>query len=73
MGVASTPGLKDVDDDTSSLTSSFGGDMDDEPKSSLLASHTNVPVAGHSPFQSGARSVNEGVSLLTAGTAINAP
>eukprot|EP00731_Ephydatia_muelleri_P026279 Em0018g379a len=73
VGVASTPVLKDVDDDTSSLASSFGGDMDDEPKPLLLTSHANAPVADHSPFQGAARSVNEGVSLLTAGTSINAP
>ena len=74
MDIASTPIVKDTDDDTSSLASSFGGDMDDEPpKSPLLAPHRNAPVANHSPFQSAARSVNEGVSLFTAGTAINAP
>ena len=72
MGVASTPVLRDVEDDTSSLASSFGGDMDDEPKP-LLTYHPSVATPANPSAQRGTRGVSAGVSILTAGTSITTP
>ena len=73
MGVASTPVLRDVEDDTSSLASSFGGDIDEEPKSPLLTSHSNVAAPPPPAHQSEARRGSDRVNLLTGGPSITTP